>query len=153
MGRTSLDDGVNIAQALFGTYQVVSPGVIEDLSPLVETFYQSETTAGSGNYVSFRSQNLGPNADINADIALSGTLKDYAQKIISELAQDLSLVNARAADESALRGLLDQQFLDDSGVNVDEELGLLIVVQTSYAASARVVSAVNDIFDELLSLL
>ncbi len=152
-GRSSIDDGVNIAQALFGTYNVVSPGVIDNLSPIIEIPYQSETETGSGNFVAFRSENLGPGANVNSNIELSLTLKDYSQKIINENAQQLALINARGEDEDSLKGLLEQQLSDQSGVNVDEELGYLIVVQTSFSASARVVNAVGEIFDELLALL
>lgn len=59
---------------------------------------------------------------------------------------------ARSSDENTLRLLLEQQLLNESGVNIDEELGHLIVVQTAYSASARVINVVNEIFDELLSL-
>ena len=152
-GRGSIDDGVNIAQSLFGTYNVISPGVIDNLSPIIETQYQSETAVGSGDFVAFRSENLGPGANVNSKIELSLTLKDYSQKIINENAQQLALINARSEDENSLKGLLEQQLTDQSGVNIDEELGFLIVVQTSFSASARVVNAVGEIFDELLALL
>jgi flagellar hook-associated protein 1 FlgK len=41
--------------------------------------------------------------------------------------------------------------LNERGVNVDEELSMLIVVQTAYAAAARAVSAADEMFDELLN--
>lgn len=152
MGRTTLDDGVNVVQALFGTYQVLSPGVVENLSPITSTSYASETAVGSGVYVAFRDENLGPQANISSGIANSATLGDMSQKIVNSIAQQLSLSNARGEDEDTLRGLLEQQLLDESGVNIDEELSYLIVVQTAYAASTRVISAVDELFDELLSL-
>lgn len=151
-GRTSIDDGVNIAQALFGTYQV-NGAIVENLSPITDTLYASETSLGSGEFVSFRSQNLGPLANIDSEIELSLTLRDLSQKIINEIAQELSLLQAREADESTLQNLLSQQLLDQSGVNLDEELGFLIVVQTAYSASARVINAVEELFDELLNIL
>lgn len=153
LGRTSLDDDVNVVQALFGTYRVVSPGVIEDVSPVTNISYQSETYAGSGVYVPIRYEHLGPGASTSTEINESLTLKDYAQKIVNEVAQELALIDARAEDEDTLRSLLEQEFLDASGVNIDEELGNLIVVQTAYSASARVISAVDEIFDQLLSLI
>jgi flagellar hook-associated protein 1 len=39
-----------------------------------------------------------------------------------------------------------------SGVNVDEEMSQLLVLQNSYAASARVINAVNNLYDSLLSI-
>lgn len=151
-GRASIDDGVNIAQALFGTYQVTG-GVVEQSSPIIDYFYQSETEVGSGEFVAFRSANLGAGANVLTEINESITLKDYANKIVNEVALELSLVNARNEDENSLRGLLEQQLLNESAVNIDEELGHLIVVQTGYSASARIISAVQEIFDDLLTLI
>ncbi len=151
-GRTSIDDGVNIAQALFGTYSVAAPGVIEESSPLTDISYRSETEAGSGVFVPFRNELLGSNLGVNTEIISSSTLKDYSQKIINEVSQEIALIESRSADESTLKELLQQQLLDESGVNIDEELGNLIVVQNAYAASARVINVVDEIFQELLSL-
>ncbi len=151
-GRASLDDGVNIAQALFGTYQITG-GVVEQASPIVDYTYQSETEVGSGVYVAFRSEYLGAGANVGTEINESRTLKDYSQKIVNEVALELSLVSARNEDENSLRGLLEQQLLNESAVNIDEELGHLIVVQTGYSASARVISAVQEIFDELMTVI
>jgi len=64
--------------------------------------------------------------------------------------QDVSL-ESRAADDSSFRDLLQDQLLNESGVNIDEELANLIVVQTAYAASARVIGVVDELFQELLA--
>ncbi len=152
LGRTSIDDGVNIAQALFGTYNVIAPGVIDEISPVSNISYQSETSVGSGVFVPFREQFLGPGASVDSEITASQTLGDLSQRIINEVAQELALVQQRGEDEESLRFLLDQQLLNDSGVNIDEELGFLIVVQTAYSASARVITVVDEIFQDLLSV-
>lgn len=152
LGRTSIDDGVNIAQSLFGTYNVPAPGVIDEISPVTNVNYQSETQVGSGEFVPFREEFLGPDAATGTDITATLTLADMSQRIINEISQELSLINQRGADEESLEQLLEQQLLNESGVNIDEELGFLIVVQTAYSASARVITVVNEIFDELLSV-
>lgn len=151
-GRTTIDDGVNIAQALFGTYDIPTPGVINERSPVINVAYQSEITAGSGTFVPFREQFVGPNAATDTEITASQTLGELSQRIINEVAQELALIQQRQEDENSLRLLLDQQLLNESGVNVDEELGFLIVVQTAYSASARVITVVDEIFEELLSV-
>lgn len=149
-GRASLDNGVNISQSLFGTYQVLAGGVIEDLTPIIDVEYQSETEVGSGVFVAFRSELLGAGASTDTDISASLALKDYAQKIINEVSQSLALIEARRTDEGTLQSLLHQQLLDESGVNIDEELGNLIVLQTAYSASARIITVIQEIFDELI---
>lgn len=153
VGRTSVDDGVNIVNAFFGTYSSLGGGVFEGYSPIKDVSYQSETAFGSGVFVNFRSDNLGSGADIDSEIPNASTLKDYSQKIISQLTQELNLVQARGNDEESLQTLLNQKYLDNSAVNIDEELGYLIVVQTAYAAAARVITAIDDIFKELMSVI
>ena len=150
-GRSSIDDGVNIVSALFGTYQTLSGGVINDESPIVNVSYSSETATSSGVYVPFRSQYLGPGANIETEVVGSLRLEDYAQKMINQHAQELNLKKSRREDESTLQGLLEKELVDNSGVNLDEELGQLIVVQTAYSASARVITAINQLFDDLLN--
>ena len=41
--------------------------------------------------------------------------------------------------------------MDESAVNIDEELSMLIVIQTAYAAAARAVTAADEMFTELLN--
>lgn len=151
-GRTSIDNNVGIVSALFGTYQVLGSGAINDQSPVRDIAYSSETYNGSGVFVSFRSDYLGPGANIASEITGSQTLEDYGQKIINQHGQELNLIRERREDEQTLHDLLQKQIVDNSGVNLDEELGFLIVVQTAYAASARVINAIDEIFDELLAV-
>ena len=40
----------------------------------------------------------------------------------------------------------------ESGVNVDQEMALMIQLQNSYSANARVVTAVKEMLDALLSI-
>lgn len=152
-GRTAINNGVSITSALFGTYQDLGGGVYEDQSPITNVSYASETQGSSGTYVLFREDYVGPGSDITTGINGASSLTDYARKIVNSNAQELSLIQSRKEDETTLQSLLEQKILDDSGVNLDEELGYLIVVQTAYAASARVINAVNEIFDDLLNLI
>jgi len=150
-GRTSIDDGVGIVSSLFGTYNTLAPGVFENISPIESIGHQSEINNGSGTFAGFRSVNLGANADTATEIVDARNLVDFAQKMLNDHTQDLVLAQSRKSDEDSLKGLLEQQYLDRSAVNIDEELGFLIMVQTSYAASARVVTAVGDLFDDLIN--
>jgi flagellar hook-associated protein 1 len=47
---------------------------------------------------------------------------------------------------------LQQRFNDSAGVKIDEEMANLLSLQNSYAANARVLSAVNDMFNILLKM-
>jgi flagellar hook-associated protein 1 FlgK len=128
-----------LVQALFGTN-----------SPISSVGYSSPT-ATVGVNVTFRSQNLGPGADINTGIISSANLIDYAQKLVNRQSEEINAIEARSKDEASFRDLLQRRLLDESGVNLDEELSNLITIQTAYAAAARVVTAIGKQFDDLLA--
>jgi flagellar hook-associated protein 1 FlgK len=146
----ALPSGVNISGALFGSYSVSGPTVTE-VSPVTNVVYSSETSVGSNVFVSFRRNNLGPGADISTGILTGQTIVDFGQKMINAQAQDVILNETLKTDQDTLRGLLEERFLNESGVNIDEELSTLIVIQTAYAAAARAVSAADEMFTELLN--
>lgn len=146
----ALPQGVSVVGALFGKYNV-SGGTVTESSPISNVNYASETTAGSGIYTPVRRTNLGPNANIKTDILTGSNIIDFAQKLINAQAQDIVLNTSRTADETTLRNLLEERFTNETGVNIDEEMSHLIVIQTAYAAAARAVTAADEMFKELLN--
>lgn len=61
---------------------------------------------------------------------------------------------AKAVENSAktteeMRSVLEERFFSTVGVNIDEEIALLQQLQTSYAATARVMQVANAMFDVL----
>jgi len=146
----SVEDGVSVVSALFGSFTGTGATLVER-SPVTNVAYQFETQNGSGEFVNFRNDNLGPNAAISTGIFSSTSLIDYAQKVVDETAQDYQQAQNAFENEDTLRGILQRQFSDESGVNIDEELSHLIVVQTAYAAAARTITAADEMFQELLN--
>ena len=81
------------------------------------------------------------------------TLEEYAGAILG-----LNAVQAARAEETAelQADMLENiEFRKNSltGVNIDEELANILVFQNSFAASARVIRAAQDLFDSLLGIL
>lgn len=146
----ALPSGVGIASALFGSYSV-SGTTVTETSPVVDVPYRSETYAGSGVYVSFRRDYLGASADQSTGILTGGKIIDFGQKMVNAQAQDIIVNQTAQSDATSLRDLLSERFLNETGVNIDEELSTLIVIQTAYAAAARAVTAADDMFQELLN--
>lgn len=65
-----------------------------------------------------------------------------------------SLVNAKTIQDAGKfntdsLNLTEQRYQSDVGVNLDEEIANLQVLQNSYAASARLLTVVQDLFDQL----
>lgn len=119
-------------------------------SVVQELFGTSNPVAGVA-HPAFRTQNLGASVTLSTRITTATSLVDYAQKMISAQTEDVNVAEAAQKDEQNFRDLLERQFLDDSGVNLDEELSQLIVIQTAYAASAKTISAIDDMFKTLLN--
>ena len=145
----ALPQGVGVLSALFGSYSV--SGTVSQTSPIVNIPYGSETELGSGVFVSFRRDFLGPEANIKTGIVTGNNVIDFSQKMINAQGQDVILNRAQSEDATTLHDLLQERFLNETGVNIDEELSNLIVVQTAYAAAARAVTTASDMFDELLN--
>lgn len=85
--------------------------------------------------------------------SMNSTLTAFATQILSRNADQA----AEAADQlefnSSVYQQIDARLQDQSGVNLDEELANLTVLQNSYAAAARVVTVAGELFDELVNVI
>lgn len=99
----------------------------------------------------FRSQNLGPDVSVRTGLITGTSVLDFTQKLVNNQTQDQISATRDRDDEDSYRATLEKQLTDESGVNIDEELANLIVIQSAYAAAARALSSVNDLFNELLN--
>lgn len=148
IGGTFAADGTGLAGGI-----AAGTGIVEALfgsaNPITDVGYSS-LTANPFVSVSFRSNNLGPGANLSTGIISSTTLIDFAQKMVNRQVEESNSIAAQNRDETAFRDLLQRRLLDESAVNLDEELSNLIVIQTAFAAAARVVTAIDEQFQELL---
>lgn len=143
-------DGLSVVAALFGNFAGTG-ATLQESSPTTSVGYSFEITNGSNSFINIRNSALGPNAAISTGIFSSNNILDFAQKIIDEQAQDYIQAQSAFENEDTLRGIIQRQFSDASGVNIDEEMSNLIVVQTAYAAAARTITAADEMFQELLN--
>ena len=72
--------------------------------------------------------------------------------MVSGIAQGASAENAKATGLEQFRQSLLSQREQFSGVSLDEEAVRLIEFQQAYAASARVIRSVDELFDILVTL-
>lgn len=63
-----------------------------------------------------------------------------------------AIAKDRLSVESEARTVIEERYRGNVGVNMDEEIALLQQLQTSYAASARVMQVTNKMFDTLESI-
>lgn len=79
------------------------------------------------------------------------SLGAFAANLTASQTADRATLTAHIAQEGAVRDLLGQRLADMSGVNVDREMAMMITLQTSYTANARLIAAVQAMWDALLA--
>ncbi|MFS8180991.1 flagellar hook-associated protein FlgK [Pseudovibrio denitrificans] len=88
--------------------------------------------------------------DPAAEVNPTSTLKDFAANSVSwfsaerKMATETSTLDASAFTSNA------QMLSNKTGVNIDTEMQRLLTIETAYSASARLMSAVDEMFQELL---
>ncbi|WP_026480792.1 flagellar hook-associated protein FlgK [Ahrensia sp. 13_GOM-1096m] len=88
--------------------------------------------------------------DPSFGLAGSYSLSGYAQSSIGWLDGVRSTATRAAESKQALSDRLETALSSNQGVNLDEELSMLIELEQSYQASARVISTVNNMYATLL---
>lgn len=78
--------------------------------------------------------------------------RDMVNAIPGRAMEAASLAKSRLDAESEARTVIEERYRGNVGVNMDEEIALLQELQTSYAASARVMQVTNKMFDLLDSI-
>lgn len=103
------------------------------------------------NHTAFDNTTLGPNGTVSTSgIGSATTLVNYVTQIVSKQSQDSSNVEAKLTSEQIYRDTLDRRIQDESGVNIDEEMASLVQIQNNYAAAAKAIQVVEEMFNTLL---
>lgn len=152
---------------VFGGDLTITGGSFETLTPANPQLAAIAPPAGSGigiieavfgtadpmtdvAHPAFKQTSLGAGVSLSIDIPGSQSLVDFTQKMVNGQTEDVTLAESRLEDEKSFQDLLQRQLLDESGVNLDEEMANLVLVQTAFSAAARAVTTIRDMFQDLL---
>jgi flagellar hook-associated protein 1 len=97
------------------------------------------------------SPGLGGNAQKIADLSGDPTIDGAYTGMITTIATDSQNAQRNAQNASALTDALDNKRQSVSGVSLDEEMTNLLKYQRGFQASSRVLSAMDDMIDTLIS--
>ena len=122
---------MNVINYAFGRYKDAS-GTLNE--PFVTT------QQGYSRNISF---------DIIGDPNVS--LEEYARSMMDGMAADLNETNATLETEQQYTQEIEKRVLDSSAVNSDEEMANLIELQKTYSANAKIISALDQLFRDLLN--
>ncbi|REL38651.1 flagellar hook-associated protein FlgK [Rhodohalobacter sp. SW132] len=93
-------------------------------------------------------------ADLRSEPIIGGRrIVDYAVNLISTPGSNLSELRSSIEVRDSEINMLEIQQEQEAGVNVDEELSLMIQYQNAYQGAARVMAAAQDMYDTLLSVM
>jgi flagellar hook-associated protein 1 FlgK len=89
-----------------------------------------------------------------SDVA-SGTrasVSEFARRIVENQGQKASQAISMDEGQKLVLRAVEARYSETAGVSIDEEMADLVQIQNAYAANARVVSAVSELFDVLLRI-
>ncbi|HEY6834135.1 MAG TPA: flagellar hook-associated protein FlgK [Pseudolabrys sp.] len=82
----------------------------------------------------------------------SGSITTFLRQVISQQGEAADSASSLKQGQDVVLSSLQQRYNDASSVNVDTEMANLLTLQNAYAANARVMSAVSDMFDTLMKM-
>lgn len=89
------------------------------------------------------------------DLGRAGTMRidHFATQLLGRTGLDAARARDHLADASARRDDAVSRRDSFSGVNIDEELAQLVVLQNSYSAAARVITSASQMYDVLIGMI
>nr|WP_294547009.1 flagellar hook-associated protein FlgK [uncultured Rhodopila sp.] len=93
---------------------------------------------------------LGATGTLTAPFTSPQSLSDYATDLVSTQAQTSATTTGNLATEQTMQSSLNARISSVSGVNMDTEMSQMIGLQNAYGANARVIAAVQAMFQQLL---
>lgn len=111
----------------------------------------AEAQAGVGQPAPATSA-LGPSGTLSAAYAPPATLAGFATAMIAAGADASASASTALGNETAVQTALQSRFSAQSGVSMDTEMATMIRLQGSYGANAKLVAAVQAMWNQTLQM-
>lgn len=93
---------------------------------------------------------LGPAGTLSAPFQAPADLASFASDIVSSQSTDVSATQSQVSTETSIQAALQSRLQTTSTVNVDSEMSRMLELQNAYGANARIISAVQAMWTQLL---
>ncbi len=93
---------------------------------------------------------LGPTGTLAAPYGGNGSLATLATALVGAQAQDSAATTSQLTSEQAVQTSLQGKLSAESGVSIDAEMSTMVQLQNAYGASARLISAAQAMWTQLL---
>jgi len=142
----------------FASRITVNPALIADRSLLVVHDSAAPTAEGDDTRPSLlldrltKSQQAFTNAvGVDGNSASQNmTVANFVQRVVSSQGQAVEAAKRLDEGQQVALASIQSRFQETSQVNVDQEMSMLIELQTAYAANARIISTVKEMMDVLM---
>jgi flagellar hook-associated protein 1 FlgK len=143
---------VNIATGIDNAATIeVNPSLVQNNTLLYNGITGNDPTITS---------TIATNLTANTNFAAAGnftsgsttSLSNYSGQIVGQAATQAAAATQNNTYQSQLKTQMENQLQSQTGVNLDQELGKLTVYQNAYAASARVISTIQTMYDALMNI-
>ena len=114
-------------------------------------FTFGKQAAAGTSWAPIATSGLGPDGGLTSPFNPGLTLQDYVATVQSVHSADRAAATQTKEQAAGLLATLQQRFNSQSGVSVDSEMTTMIQLQQAYAANAKVVGAVQGMWDALLA--
>ncbi len=94
---------------------------------------------------------LGTLGSLSLPFATPDTLTDFATALVGQEADDSSNANTDLSTTQATQSALTDQLSSTSGVSIDQQMAQMVALQNSYGANARIIAAVQSMWQDLLA--
>jgi flagellar hook-associated protein 1 FlgK len=103
-------------------------------------------TTGANNFIDALS------GQVDFGKGVKNSIGQFASQLFGDMGNDAAQAQTSATDTAARRDDAVNRRDSFSGVNIDEELAQMVVLQNSYSAAARVLTTATTMYDTLLNM-
>ncbi|MEQ8282830.1 MAG: flagellar hook-associated protein FlgK [Parvibaculum sp.] len=136
----------------------VNPAVIADDTLLVA--YDADVPLGDAarahdliDRLTGRSRYFAPQSGLGGTASpFNGTIDSFARRLVSFQSSQAANAQRDAEAQQVVSASLQDRFDAQTGVNIDDEMSNLLLLQNAYSANARVITTVKQLFDVLMSI-
>jgi flagellar hook-associated protein 1 len=94
---------------------------------------------------------LGALGNLSLPFSTPDTLTDFASALVGQEADDSANANSDLSTTQATQTALADQLSSTSGVSIDQQMAQMVALQNSYGANARIIGAVQSMWQDLLA--
>ncbi|MFM2041588.1 MAG: putative flagellar hook-associated protein FlgK [Pseudomonadota bacterium] len=126
----------------------------QQVNRIINNVFESPTGSDVNPHTPFASRNLGPDplANMSSTLPSAVRLTDYAASLVARHGTERGTIDANLKAAESVLNSIEQRYNDATGVNMDDELAQLQLLQRSYASAAQVLRSIDRMVNDLFAV-